>query len=296
MKLYADKNTFGDKAEQARLKHEACMFFSENASFSLRMNMMQKGSAYAKHFRAIKSYMKDIELATESKNIPFETYTFKRVYESVRKIRSEFELFSEELINEAISRIRNEKLSIVSGMANSAGIDHITSSEIIKMIVYLDTEDSRAAHKEGGPRPEVNHEYNQIELRTELKAIRAIEREIDTRNPEYANSLDLPPYMKRTLALQEIVNFGMLQTGWDEDMLGLSLHIAKSFYASGQASEEAVYSMVSDISSLLQVYALSFERMPNDPEPVAIESMSRKSLEYKDLGGLLRGDNRKNGN
>ncbi len=275
MDLQADKPSNAGSAALALRAHNAKMLFYDTAYGILTAGMVIETN-FDPFFKSIKDSVRAIEKAKSLRNYHYGMYDKEVICKEIGTLCESFSKFASSLSETVCMKIRLNKYAIMCGMANAKGIDHVHTTEIAKML--RNGSDGRVFEVSPNgvvkPKNGAADAYTAEELRTELNAIKALETELDAKNPLYADMLSLSPEIKHELALQAIINSKTGFKAWDDELIDFAYEAVKDFSRMRYLDIETTLKMLSDIEALKGVYSLSFHFAP------------------KDLTGMLKTDDR----
>lgn len=265
MDLQAGKPVDAESAALAARAHKAKMLFYDTA-YGLLTNDLAMRKDIDSLSKAIKDSAREIERATSFSNYPYGMREKEAICYSTRKMCDSFSKLATAVSETACMKISVSKYLIMSGMANAKGIDHVHTYEIAKMLrngsdgrVFEVFPDGIARPKSGAA-----DAYTPEQLRAELNAIKALEEELDAKDPLYLDMLSLPMETKREFALQAIINSGKVSKSWDDELIEIASAAVKDFGRMGYLSPETTLNVLSDIETLKEIYSLSFSMAPKD--------------------------------
>jgi hypothetical protein len=265
MDTQADKSADAGNAALAARDHKAKILFYDTAYEILTKGVAMQ-SDIETYSKAIKDSIREIERATSLNNYPYGMREKELICSSVKTMCNSFSKLANELSETVCARISLRKYAIMCGEANSKGIEHVHSYEIVKMLrkgldgrVFEVSPEGIVKPKDGASDP-----YTPEQLRAELDAIKALEAELDKKNPLYADMLSMDAAAKHEFSLQAIINSGKVSKSWDDELIEIAYKVVKDFGKKGYLDPYSTLSMLSDIDALKSIYALSFSMAPKD--------------------------------
>ena len=265
MDLQAGKPVDADSAALAARAHKAKVLFYDTA-YGLLTDGMAMQTEIGSFSKAIKDSVREIERATSFSNYNYGMREKESICGATRVMCDSFSKFAATLSETVCTRISLKKYLIMCGVANAKGIDHVHTSEIANML--RDGSDGRVfeVFPDGivTPKSGAADAYTPGQLRAELNAIKALEAELDARDPLYADMLSLDSATKHELALQAIINSGRVSKSWDDELIEIASAAVKDFGMKGYLDSETALKVLSDIEALKGIYSLSFSLAPKD--------------------------------